>query len=77
MVVIHRTRGHVKVVSPHLDSMRDARRAQKQKVLEQLVIVRSRVNVSIAKKCFKKAPVLDVLKDGQSDPWLVLVRIHT
>lgn len=77
MVVVHGAHGLVKVVLPHLDAMRDPRRAEKQKALEQLVVPGARVNVAIAEECFKKTTVLDVLKDGHGDPWLVPVRIHT
>src|SRR5215469_13667237 len=52
MALIHRPNGLVKMVSPHLDAIRHARRTQKQKTLEQLVVVRACVNITIAEKSF-------------------------
>lgn len=77
MILIHRVDSLVKMVLPHLDTMRDAWRTQEQKVLEQFVVVRAGVNVSVAEESFKNTAVLDVLKNGHVDPWLMLVRIHT
>lgn len=76
MVVVHGADGEVKMVSAHLDAMRDSRRAQKQKMLKQLVVPGPCVNIAIAEEFYKILAILDVLKDGHGDPRLVLVRIH-
>ncbi|HTV42515.1 MAG TPA: hypothetical protein VMF08_18255 [Candidatus Sulfotelmatobacter sp.] len=77
MVLIHGADRTLEVVPAHLYAMGDARRAQEQKTLEQFVIVNASVNVPVTEESFKNTSLLDVLKDGHVDPWLVLVRIHT
>jgi len=77
MVVVHRMDSLVKMVLAYLDPMRNTRRAEKQKALEQLVVVGSGIDVSVPEKCFENSAVLDVLKNGHVDPRLMLVRIHT
>jgi hypothetical protein len=77
MVFIHCADRLNKMVLPYLDAMRDTRRAQKQKVLEQLVVVSTGVDAPITKECIKTSTVLDVLKNCHIHPWLARVRIHT
>lgn len=77
MIVIHGAHSLVPIVLSHLDPIRHARRAEKQKALEKLVVVRARVNVAVAEEAFKNSTVLDILKNGHAHPWLILVRIHT
>lgn len=68
---------HVELVLPHLDPVRHARRTKKQKKLKQLVVVDPRVNAAIAKEGLKDTTVIDFLKNGHADPWLMFMRVHT
>ena len=76
MAVVHGVDRLVEVVLAYLYAMGDVWRAQEQKSLEQFVIVGARINVPVPEKVFENAPVLDVLKNGHANPWLVLMRIH-